>query len=55
MKGKIVGGIIVKRVRLWGSIYEQCLDILLNWKDIRSKFGYKTLGDITSFHSKEAR
>ena len=46
MKREIVEGITVKRVRPEGCIYEQCSDILLNWKDIRSKFGYKTLGDI---------
>jgi len=43
MKRKIVEGITVKTVRPEGSIYEQCSDILLNWRDIRSKFGYNTL------------
>ena len=47
MKRKIVEGITVKTVRPEGSIYEQCSDILLNWRDIRSKFGYNTLYDIT--------
>lgn len=31
MKGKIVGGTTIKGVRPEGCIYEQCLDILLNW------------------------
>jgi len=39
-------GITVKTVRPEGGIYEQCSDILLNWRDIRSKFGYKTLAEI---------
>jgi hypothetical protein len=43
MKRKVVEGITVKRVRPERCIYEQCSDILLNWRDIRSKFGYKTL------------
>lgn len=43
MKRKIVEGITVKRVRPEGCIYEQCSDMLLNWRDIRSKFGYKML------------
>ena len=47
MKRKIVEGITVKTVRPEGSIYEQCSDILLNWRDIRSKFGYNTLGAIS--------
>lgn len=46
MKRKIVEGITVKTVRPEGSIYEQCSDILLNWRDIRSKFGYNTLYEI---------
>ena len=46
MKRKIVEGITVKTVRPEGSIYEQCSDILLNWRDMRSKFGYNTLGAI---------
>jgi len=43
---KNVEGITVKTVRPEGGIYEQCSDILLNWRDIRSKFGYKTLCEI---------
>jgi hypothetical protein len=39
-------GITVKTVRPEGSIYEQCSDILSNWRDIRSKFGYKTLSEM---------
>jgi len=37
---KNVEGITVKTVRPEGGIYEQCSDILLNWRDIRIKFGY---------------
>jgi hypothetical protein len=43
MKRKIVEGITVKRVRPEGGIYEQCSDMLLNWRDMRSEFGYKLL------------
>ena len=45
MEGKNVEGTIIKRVRPVGCIYEQCSDILPNWGDIRSRFGYKTLGE----------
>ena len=41
MKRKIVEGITVKRVRSERWIYEQRSDILLNWRYIRGKFGYK--------------
>jgi hypothetical protein len=47
-KGKIVEGTATKTVRPEGDIYEQYSDILLNWKDIRIKFGYKTLGEMTT-------
>lgn len=43
---KNVEGITVKTLRPEGGIYEQCSDILLNWRDIRIKFGYKMLCDI---------
>ena len=43
---KNVEGITVKTVRPEGGIYEKCSDILLNWRDIRIKFGYKMLGEI---------
>jgi hypothetical protein len=46
MKRKIVEGITVKTVRPVEGIYEQCSDILLNWRDIRIKFGYKMLSEI---------
>lgn len=35
-------------VRLEGCICEPCSDIPPNWKDIRTKFGYTTLGVIVS-------
>lgn len=33
-------------VRSEGCICEPCSDILPNWKDIRTKFGYKPLSEI---------
>ena len=34
------------KVRPEGCICELCSDIPLNWKDIRTKFGYTTLSEI---------
>ncbi|RZB32852.1 MAG: hypothetical protein AEth_00198 [Candidatus Argoarchaeum ethanivorans] len=34
------------KVRPEGCMCEPCLDILPNWKDIRTEFGYTTLYDI---------
>jgi len=34
------------KVRPEGCICELCSDILPNWKDIRTKFGYTTLYEI---------
>jgi len=36
------------KVRPEGYICELCSDILPNWKDIRTKFGYTTLVAIAS-------
>ena len=36
-------------VRPEGCICEPCSDIPPNWKDIRTKFGYKTLYEIVDF------
>jgi len=37
------------KVRPGGCICEPCLDIPPNWKDIRTKFGYKPLDEIVDF------
>nr|AAU83356.1 hypothetical protein GZ27E7_30 [uncultured archaeon GZfos27E7] len=34
-------------VRPEGGVCEPCSDILPNWKDIRSEFGYTTINKIT--------
>ncbi len=35
-----------REVRPEGGICESCSDILPNWKDVRTKFGYTTLCEI---------
>lgn len=37
---------MTEKFRLKGGIKEPSLDIPLNWRDMRSKFEYKLLGDI---------
>jgi hypothetical protein len=36
-----------EEVRPEGYLYEPCSDILQNWKDVQSEFGYTTLCVIT--------
>nr|QNO47985.1 hypothetical protein KNONPEEI_00023 [Methanosarcinales archaeon ANME-2c ERB4]QNO48168.1 hypothetical protein GOJLPIDM_00024 [Methanosarcinales archaeon ANME-2c ERB4] len=45
MKRKKVEG-TTKKVRQEGCIHERCLDMLPNWRELRSKFGYETLAEI---------
>ena len=36
-------------VRPEGCICEPCSDIMTKWRDMRSKFGYTTLGESANF------
>jgi len=37
---------MIEKFQLKGCICEPCSDISLNWRDMRSKFGYTTLYEI---------
>ena len=39
---------MIEDVRPEGCICEPCSDISPNWEDIRTKFGYTMLGEITA-------
>jgi hypothetical protein len=37
---------MIENVQLKGGICEPSSDITLNWRDMRSEFGYTTLGEM---------
>ena len=41
-----------REVRSEGCICEPCSDILPNWNDMRSEFGYRLLGETVAFNTK---